>query len=427
MVENDIITGKKLKSGFDCVSIMYCENGRACVGKTTETDYMYLPVGININGTANYARSIKDLKELGYVESMADGRFYASENDTKKAQQNYWEPFHGKPFTVNKESLSLSEQLRYGMKSSTFLISEGKKYTFGVEIETNKGFVPRHILWGWNAKVVRDGSINRDGANGGEYVTGILIGDSGLKHVQEMCYELGKRCTVNQQCGLHVHIGGADFNKELNIYSYILGQKLQHEMFKIVPPSRVNNHYCTYLPKKDFSEMKKFFDGTKISKEEYHDTIEIYYADIFNYLSGGRLLSSKLNKKVPHPDGKWCKPRYHWLNLIPCNFSKDGIVGGTIEFRHHSGTLNFKKIRNYILLAMAFVNYVENHKYDIVVKKSITMKDILCAAYPNKGIKIATYFEERKKVFNSASSSVEKTEYSSDAIGNEVQRIREMI
>ena len=63
--------------------------------------------------------------------------------------------------------------LELGIKSISHRISEGKKYTFGVEIETCSGFLRRNVYEEnrLNLECTHDGSIE-----GGEYVTGILTG-----------------------------------------------------------------------------------------------------------------------------------------------------------------------------------------------------------------------------------------------------------
>lgn len=425
----DIITGKNLSNDLDQAFVIYNDSGLK-VGMTNVFDG--LPEACySETGKFVFGRSVDDLVNLGFVESKKDGVFYETKDlMSQYSNQRFWQPYMGKPFITPE--IDAKEMLKFGSKTLSYLLTGGKKYSFGVEIETYSGYVPNYIIYNSNMKVVRDGSINRDGANGGEYVTGILHGDSGMKHLQNICYEISKRCRVNQQCGLHVHIGGANFNKEFNVYAYYLGLKMQNEMFSIVPASRLNNHYCSELPMINFNELKAA--NNLNSKENYHDIIEVYYSNIFHYLSGGRDLCSNLNKKMKHPDGKWCKPRYHWLNLIPCNFSKDGIVDGTIEFRHHSGTTNFKKIKNFILLCMAFVSYVENNKRDIISKNSITIKDILKASYPNNYEKINNYFEERKVLFikkphalNSEILKIENDEYAHDSDNNSLEPIKKLI
>ena len=51
------------------------------------------------------------------------------------------------------------------------------------------------------------------------------------------------------------------------------------------------------------------------------------------------------------------------MNLNNCSY-RTGPE--TIEFRLHSGSLDYEKIYNWILVCMCFVRYVENNQRDII-------------------------------------------------------------
>lgn len=66
----------------------------------------------------------------------------------------------------NKSSLIAALKGNDGSSSQTYLITEGMKYTFGVEIEVNRGYLPQWMASrNFNLSCVRDGSIN--GGEGG--------------------------------------------------------------------------------------------------------------------------------------------------------------------------------------------------------------------------------------------------------------------
>lgn len=94
-------------------------------------------------------------------------------------------------------------KIKYGEESSTYLITEGKRYTFGIEIETHEGYLPDYFFKEFNLIHTYDGSIKNDKGqkSGREFVTGVLKGDSGIIHLQKICNELARRTKVNKSCG----------------------------------------------------------------------------------------------------------------------------------------------------------------------------------------------------------------------------------
>lgn len=56
-------------------------------------------------------------------------------------------------------------------------------------------------------KITPDGSVH----NGGELISPILRGTEGLGQITTVCQALVQAgCSVNQHCGLHVHVDGSD-------------------------------------------------------------------------------------------------------------------------------------------------------------------------------------------------------------------------
>ena len=68
------------------------------------------------------------------------------------------------------------------------------------------------------------------------------------------------------------------------------------------------------------------------------------------YVYGNEINFDKHNcKKSYHPNGHYASTRYKWLNLNNCSY-KDGP--NTIEFRLHSGSLDFNKIYKWVVFCM---------------------------------------------------------------------------
>jgi hypothetical protein len=188
--------------------------------------------------------------------------------------------------------------------------TQAAQRTFGVEIEARGMTVSeasralRHAeannenLRGW--KVVFDGTSGVDF----EVVSPILRQDeNGFQAVRDVCQlfnDLG--CDVNHKCGLHVHIGVRDLNSvelanTVNRYNYY-SQFIDRQ---VAPSRRANNNlFCT-----DHS-----------SKIDANQTCQ----QMANAQRG----------------------RYYKMNL------KSYLTHGTLENRHHQGTLNASKIINWV-------------------------------------------------------------------------------
>jgi len=355
----------------------------------------------NINQNRKYLKNaeyVAPWKKVGYITYF-----------------NHWN-------SENSKKEQRKRKILLGEFSPTFLLSEGLKYTFGVEIETSSGRIHKleYNANNLNMNCDHDGSIK-----GGEYVTNVLTGDAGFKQLHKITSFLQSRCKIDRSCGIHVHIGGTVFNKSFSVFSYLLGVKLQNDLFKMLPKSRRHNKFCGDLPNFNFNEILKEYG--------YNYGVEIAYDYLFRELSSGTKLSRNANKKFNHPYGRYCGQyhdvefdtilRYKWLNLVPCNFNvrhfdfynltkKERSIARTdlpftIEFRNHSASLNYVKIKNWVLICMAFVNYVENHKEEILKKEFITIEDIIKKVYKKNSKYLLDYIESRKNHFNNINEEVE--------------------
>ena len=104
----------------------------------------------------------------------------------------------------------------------------------------------------------------------------------------------------------------------------------------------------------------------------------------------------------------------------------------TIELRNHSGTLNYKKMENWILLSQALVWTVENRKRAIITGAfedgtPLTLKSMLREAYPKSHVSLITYVEERERIFSKASAEASeyKTVPAMDKTVDKLQFVRE--
>ena len=356
-----------------------------------------------------YIESKETALKFEFEEGLGSGVFYLKEHKNKDFQKEF------RTFNAIKEVLdSKLDNIRNGVESLTYLITEGKRYTMGLEFETSLGYFPPYLDQSLNVKCVRDGSIAS-----GEYVTGILKGDSGFYQLQKLCVELTKRCKIDLRGGLHVHLGGINFNKEFVVAAYLLALQLETSIFDMLPPSRQHNQFCCVL---DRRKVKSDLVYKTESLEEFKSMIGSAYNHIFSFVSTtSEFPNERYHKSKQHPIGPRCgyaqqSPRYNWINFVPAMFNTRENESYSLEFRCHSATLNYIKTSNWVKICMAFVYYAETHANEVfkasINKTPLSLKDILIAAYPKSSSKLIEYVSSRIHKFSGPKAiDNESTEY----------------
>lgn len=155
-----------------------------------------------------------------------------------------------------------------------------------------------------------------------ELVSPILTADT-LQQVNAVCAELSRlRARVNRTCGLHVHIGARHLSLSAIKHLVVLYANNEAHLDALVPTSRKgdNNTYCISV--KNHLQLRPFL--RRVSVEDAS-------------LSVAR------------------GSRYGKLNLAA--YAKHG----TVEFRHHSGTTDPEKIKNWALLCGKLVEAAERY------------------------------------------------------------------
>lgn len=346
-----------------------------------------------------------------YIEDIRNGRFYKTSEYKGTGKR---EP---KVMYIKRKcpTGSFFEYIKSRNIPNTYSLTYGKRYPFGIEIETCSGVVPSYLNKELFFSAVHDGSLRESDGNvyGGEYVSDILQGDLGLKQLKKLCYQLTKRCLVDKKCGNHVHLSGINFTKENVVLMYWLYQKIQNEIFLMMPKSRRANEYCRFLDKVNISipnilKDRKFY-------------VENYYNAIMMVLSKMDYNSKRVNKKNDHPKGFKCgydhsAARYCWVNFIPAVFDtrKNGVY--TIEFRPMSGSTSYRKIKNWLLICFALVDVVENHKQEIYDNPNLELRDIITICYPKNHETLNKYITERKELFADGSTGKEISDYEDNEV-----------
>lgn len=258
-------------------------------------------------------------------------------------------------------------------------------FSFGLEIETSNGIVPEQLVFENGLIPLRDGSIK-----GHEYATIPLKGKQGLLKLNKSIEAINKYCDIDNDCSVHVHVGSFNFNKEIILALYRLGQTIEDELASLLFPKYIFNTAMYKSHKKDYCN--------KLVKFPFSGDIDTDFRVLYeNILSGGEFNGSLTN---PHPkdrDGghKWqVDNRYKWLNILNLCFGETN----TIEFRIHNATLNKAKINNWLFIVNAFMKYaIINSKKLTASKCKVSIHEIIGSIYPEE-IKNALfqYIEERK-------------------------------
>lgn len=167
-------------------------------------------------------------------------------------------------------------------------------------------------------KVVTDASLN--GNNTFELVSPILEGQAGLDELKTVCRVLkAKNAYINRSCGLHIHFDASQIGltqmKNLTInYAHYEGL-----IDSLMPISRRNNYYC--------ASLRPLADRVDTAT-----TIE----------------------RIASLQGT----RYQKINFQA--YTRQG----SIEFRQHSGTIEFSKISNWMLFLHNLVEYSKTNRVD---------------------------------------------------------------
>lgn len=175
-------------------------------------------------------------------------------------------------------------------------------------------------------KLVSDSSIQ--GSLGIEIVSPPLQGLDGLTQVEKVCSALSRvGAKINKSCGFHVHIDASTFTLDnwKNIYkNYIL---LEDVIDSFMPISRraSNNSYCKSL-------KARGAQSTLINK-------------ISNCGS-----ASEADRLITGGNDRYYKINYQAF-----------LRHGTIEFRQHSGTVEYHKISNWVLFLHHLISYSESN------------------------------------------------------------------
>lgn len=196
-------------------------------------------------------------------------------------------------------------------------------------------------------KVVTDASLA--GNDTAEVVSPILKGKAGMQTLEKVCKVLNEiNAMVNKSCGLHVHFGLNDVNFSAYRNIFINYARLENVIDSFMPKSRRNNGYCKGF--RSFGNNIYELLSCAGSKEDI--------ASIFE------------------------RDRYYKVN--PVAF----VRHNTIEFRQHSGTVDFVKMANWIKFLKGLIAF---SKKSVLRENAANINDI-----PFINAELRQYFQQRQ-------------------------------
>lgn len=212
--------------------------------------------------------------------------------------------------------------------------------TYGIEIEiADLGTDARHaqaeinrtVGHGWIVKgdpSLRDMNNRPYNPRSVEIVSPPLSGTNGRDKLKAVCDLLeGWNARVNKTCGLHVHHDITDMDWRGMKKILAVTKKYEEVLFAGLPPSRSNGYTLNGRPAYRGGQWCKM-------TPEQADAIDAV---------GSKVEFWALVRSARHGD------RYFGLNWNAYDRH------GTIEFRYHSGTVEFEKIWNWTVLTQAIV------------------------------------------------------------------------
>lgn len=175
-------------------------------------------------------------------------------------------------------------------------------------------------------KIVTDGSLSGDNAL--ELVSPVLQGQTGLDELQTVCRVLKqKNAYINRTCGLHVHFDAEHIGLAQTKNVLINYARYETIIDSFMPQSRRANYYCKTLRQHE----AKIDSATSIQS-----------------------IASRMG----------C--RYFKVNM------QSYLRHKTIEFRQHSGTIEFEKINNWVLFLHNLVEYSRTSRVQTATMETLS-------------------------------------------------------
>lgn len=270
-----------------------------------------------LNSPLNKTQKILKLADLGWTEAQI-AQAIGSGRGFVWAVLNVRHPQNNRTATPSVFQIDYTFIRRFGVEIELYgidkndLISQLQRVNINCTSENYNHNTRNH----W--KIVSDSSISGD--RGFELVSPVLEGEQGLedlKKVSDILVQL--RAKINKTCGMHIHFDASRMSLETIknvVKNYIAYEPIINEF---LPESRRNNTYCQTL----------LFGSNANTTQKINNCTTI------------RQLQSLYDS------------RYYKVNLQA--YSRHN----TIEFRQHSGTIEFEKIEKWVRFLDGMVKFSE--------------------------------------------------------------------
>lgn len=206
------------------------------------------------------------------------------------------------------------------------------------------------------AEITTDGSLN-GGTDGKMAIEVRVITDASFENLRKTCEAL-KECgaVIDRACGLHIHIDQRGVGEEeyaLRAANLVSWYRMYRAM---VPKSRYGNQYCRYplsirhagRQSRKTWLVERASKGLSVVKTSLFHLIldDLKYREVAAHNSSSALCREYGRKAVP-VNPRTVQNRYAVVNM--CRYTTSPKKD-TIEVRIHSGTVDFEKIKNWILI-----------------------------------------------------------------------------
>lgn len=266
----------------------------------------------------------------------------------------------------------------------------------GAEIETAgcERFSPklRAAVKKWQCSIIDDGSLaEHDHPISGYHQSGmeLVTQPAGGSLWPQMIADLGdgfaeSKAFTDDTCGLHIHVDASDvgvyeLSRLIRLYAHI-----EPALYDAISAERDDNEFSSRCGEKLLKALSEVGKLGRLSKAtlgyvhyglhtKFRDGAQMWDADTQRYVTVGRPGTAKIlaTLRKKHLDNiredKYNNTRYVGLNLHSYWYR------GTVEFRHHHGTNDPEKIRNWGIFVGNIVDFAVK-KPEAVLKKMLELK-----------------------------------------------------
>lgn len=247
------------------------------------------------------------------------------------------------------------------------------KYTYGMEIETDSGWLPEPYYWRHGALPLKDGSIF-----GTEITTFPYTSYKMFNNLATLMQAVSKYTKASFNTSLHVNIGNIKNTASFRTALWVLYCRIQNEIESFIPMYKRDQRFFNEKRGrgKDHCRIQESLDVVR-RYTDYKSEIPLADARIKKFLNEGHVSSTF----VKEGSAKWDqRTRYFALNMLPAYFVKNDCP--RVEFRVHSGTVNPIKTICWVLICGAIVKYAEEcYEKIFEAKEKIYLADIIEYAF----------------------------------------------